>query len=127
MMVKRQFTFPCHEGIGPAGRRLIRLQLMRFPRGSVTPAFNHMLSKIAEGILIEAQGKEFSDGGGGFFCTVVQKNKELITFWAKRELEHLVRDVHAVDIDEPLDPAFIEKFKLTGKQWQGKVKWSLTE
>lgn len=115
------------DGLGPWGLMRCRLQLQRVRRGDLTPVDSTMLSKTVEGVLIQSQPKEFADGGGGFFCSVLQKDGTTISFWAARELAVRVSHPHDVDVDGELPAELVDKWKLTGKPWEGKVKWSLVE
>lgn len=86
-----------------------------------------MLTKKIEGILIEAVEKAFPDGGGGFFCTVLQKDGTPFAFWAQKELAVRVSHPHEVDMDGEWPGELEDNWKLSGRPWGGKIKWSLME
>jgi len=128
-LVKPPFVdkLPSLVGLGPWGLMRFRRALNRARRGSVTPADENMMRKTIEGILIQATPKEFADGGGGFFCSVLQKDGTTISFWAARELATRVASPKEVDLDEEWPYELVDKWPLSGKPWDGKVKWSLIE
>jgi len=83
-----------------------------------------MLLKTFRGVLIETNERTFPDGGGGTFCSILLADGSIQNFWCPRELSHRVNRVHDV---EGYDDLHAENWKLRGKGWENKTKWTLVD
>lgn len=83
------------------------------------------LIKTYRGLLIDAILREFPDGGGGHFCTIMQPDGALVNFWVPMgPLSPRVDIVHTVD---KYEETAAQDWKLVAKVWNGKTKLSLVE
>lgn len=91
----------------------------------ITYLRNMPLIKTIRGLLVEAIKREFPDGGGGHFCTILLKDDSLVNFWVPfGNLDEHTAPVHTVD---KFDETLAKDWKLVSKVWNGKTKMSLVE
>jgi len=82
------------------------------------------LLKTIRGILINKREKTFKDGTKGAFCQIVDKEGNLLSFWAPGEFADDVGEVESV---EEYRDSLALTFVLSIREWDGVKKHTLVE
>lgn len=80
------------------------------------------LIRTVNGVVVEKVFRSFGEGDGGYFVTIVTEDDRIQNFWADKSLERLLGEVHSI---EGYDHELARTFRLSVKEWNGKIKMSL--